>query len=195
VSDGKGGWWKPDPAAAKPDPKVAEAAKAAEAEIDKALDGAQWKDPGLRGEVKKLALAADKTPAQRAEAMLALAKQYDTQIANARTAQVAEWAKALPMDREVGGEKFKQSVADAQQVLQKHGDTELQKLLDESGVGNHPAVFRLLARIGKWARESTSEDSSATRTGPAGSRAMTDQQRTQHFYGSAKPKSLTNGAR
>lgn len=60
-----------------------------------------------------------------------------------------EWAKAWEADKEIGGAAFKENVELAKRVVERFGDTELRTALDQSGLGNHPALARLLVKIGK----------------------------------------------
>lgn len=60
-----------------------------------------------------------------------------------------EWADASRADKEFGGDKFDGSLAAAKQGLEKFATPELQKLLVDTSLGNHPEVLRLFTRIGK----------------------------------------------
>lgn len=66
----------------------------------------------------------------------------------------SEWANAATKDAEFGGEKLQENLSVAKKALEAFGTPELRQLLNESGLGNHPEVIRLLYRAGK----STSED-------------------------------------
>lgn len=66
----------------------------------------------------------------------------------ARNEKITEWETQLKADKEVGGDKFKESVATALKTLDTWGSPELQKQLDQAGVGNHPDLIRLLVRAG-----------------------------------------------
>jgi hypothetical protein len=62
----------------------------------------------------------------------------------------ATWKKAITEDKDFGGEKFKESLALAKAALaSEFADPELAEALEVTGAGNNPAVFRLLARLGK----------------------------------------------
>lgn len=66
----------------------------------------------------------------------------------------AGWKKAIKEDKDFGGEKFKENRAFAKAALaSEFADPELAEALEVTGAGNHPAVFRLLARIGKAASD------------------------------------------
>lgn len=84
-----------------------------------------------------------------------------------------QWATQAKADPELGAtpEAFAVSVEKAQQALAKYGP-ELKPLLDETGFGSHPAVIKMLARIGK----ASSEGSLVLGTGGQIKRATSDAQ-------------------
>ncbi len=61
----------------------------------------------------------------------------------------AQWAEAVQKDKEIGGENFKQSVALSSRVVERFATEEFKKTLDVTGLGQHPEVVRVFARIGK----------------------------------------------
>lgn len=73
------------------------------------------------------------------------------QLEAART----EWAESAKVDKEFGGDKLNENLGLAKKALDKFGSPELRTLLNESGLGNHPEVIRLMVRAGK----AISEDS------------------------------------
>jgi hypothetical protein len=75
--------------------------------------------------------------------------------AEAIEAARTEWAEAAKVDKEFGGEKLDENLGLAKKALDKFGSPELRTLLNESGLGNHPEVIRLMVRAGK----AISEDS------------------------------------
>ena len=66
---------------------------------------------------------------------------------------------AAKADKEIGGEKLAESASQAKQFVQKFGrgdkGAEVIKVLDETGMGNHPAIISLFAK----AFQAMSEDS------------------------------------
>lgn len=64
-----------------------------------------------------------------------------------------QWARDAQADKEIGGNNFQSSVTDAKTALDKFGTPEFKNLLNQSGVGNHPELIRLLSRVGKAMRE------------------------------------------
>jgi len=65
----------------------------------------------------------------------------------------ADWEKQSRDDKEIGGDKLEQSVADAKLALQKFGTPELVEVLETFGLGNHPEVIRSFARMGALMKE------------------------------------------
>lgn len=59
------------------------------------------------------------------------------------------WVAAVNADKEIGGEKLTENLAIAQKALNAFGSPELSKLLNESRMGNHPEVIRLMVKVGK----------------------------------------------
>lgn len=59
------------------------------------------------------------------------------------------WTDASTADKEFGGEKLAENLGVARKALDNFGSPELSKLLDDTGLGNHPEVIRLLYRAGK----------------------------------------------
>jgi hypothetical protein len=60
-----------------------------------------------------------------------------------------EWRDTSSADKEFGGEKLAENLGVARKALENLGTPELRKLLDDTGLGNHPEVIRLLFRAGK----------------------------------------------
>lgn len=71
--------------------------------------------------------------------------------------QVGQWRQQAQTDKEIGGESFKDSIRLAQTAVDQFGDADLKALLKSPSpenpnglaIGNHPAVLRMLRRIGE----------------------------------------------
>jgi hypothetical protein len=63
------------------------------------------------------------------------------------------WADASKTDKEFGGEKLQENLAVAQKALAAYSTPEFRKLLDNTGLGNHPEVIRAFVKIGKGMNE------------------------------------------
>lgn len=64
-----------------------------------------------------------------------------------------EWKDASINDKEFGGDKFDQTVANAKAALDSFGTPELTKLLNETGIGNNPEVIRFMNKVGALTQE------------------------------------------
>lgn len=67
--------------------------------------------------------------------------------------QKTDWRDQLMKDPEIGGNRFQTTVDAALKFIRTHGGNEEQQasfrtLMDTSGLGNHPAMVRLLANAG-----------------------------------------------
>lgn len=60
-----------------------------------------------------------------------------------------QWTEASTADKEFGGEKLKENLGIARKALEQFGSKELRTFLEESGLGSHPEVIRMLYRAGK----------------------------------------------
>lgn len=67
----------------------------------------------------------------------------------AHVEMVKGWVDAAQADTEIGGPNLAQNVAVAKKAMDKFGTPELSKLLDETGLGNHPEIVRAFYRAGK----------------------------------------------
>ena len=86
-----------------------------------------------------------------------LQSQLQTQLAEKLASQSSEWAEQTQKDPEIGGAKMKETTSTVRRVIQKYGDDDLKEVLNSTGVGNHPAMVRFVARLGALAREDTVE--------------------------------------
>ncbi|MDN0017974.1 peptidase [Providencia stuartii] len=60
--------------------------------------------------------------------------------------QTIEWAETIKADKELGSVE---SIGNAQKAVDQFGTPELKQYLNDSGLGNHPELFRIFSRIGK----------------------------------------------
>ena len=66
-----------------------------------------------------------------------------------------QWADQAKHDSEFGGDKLQESLSVAKKAMDTFGSGELNKLLEETGLGNHPEIIRAFVKAGK----AISEDS------------------------------------
>lgn len=78
-----------------------------------------------------------------------------------------EWLDSSSSDKEFGGDKLQENLGVARKALDNFGTPELRTMLDETGLGNHPEVIRLLYRAGKAISEEKFVGGSARGTGAA----------------------------
>lgn len=65
------------------------------------------------------------------------------------TEQHEGWKLAAQNDKEIGGKNFNKAIKDADQVLRRFGTQKFRDYLEESGLGDHPELIRVLSRLGK----------------------------------------------
>ena len=80
-----------------------------------------------------------------------MAQRQQAQIESIRS----EWVEASKTDAEFGGDKIAENLAVAKKALDQFGTPELRALLNESGLGNHPEIIRMMYRAGKSISEDT----------------------------------------
>lgn len=67
--------------------------------------------------------------------------------------QKTDWKDSFLKDPEIGGNRFQTTVDAARNFIRTHGGTpeqqaEFRSVMETSGLGNHPAIIRLLSRAG-----------------------------------------------
>lgn len=77
------------------------------------------------------------------------------QAQEALAAEVNQWAESTRSDKEIGGASLPDTLASARVALSKYGTEALTKELTRTGMGNHPELIRIFARIGKAMSEDT----------------------------------------
>ena len=60
-----------------------------------------------------------------------------------------QWTEQSVSDKEFGGDKLKENLAVAKKALDSFGSPQLRELLEQSGLGSHPEMIRLMYRAGK----------------------------------------------
>lgn len=79
----------------------------------------------------------------------------------AHVTTVKGWADASKADKEFGGDALEQNLGVARKAIDTFGTPELKKLLNDTGMGNHPEVIRAFFKAGKAISESTFAKSGA----------------------------------
>lgn len=94
--------------------------------------------------------------------------------------QQTRWLEETKADKEIGGDKFDQSIALAKLPIAKYASPGLRKMLDDSGLGNHPEVIKMFARIGKTMQPDTVVDA------PKNQAASIEKPAYEYLYGEDK---------
>jgi len=76
-------------------------------------------------------------------------KELIEQATASQKRQAAEWVHELRADPKVGGGKLDETVKKANIALNKFGGDEVVKVLQETGMSNHPAFVKMFAKIQK----------------------------------------------
>ena len=123
---------------------------APEAYEDFALPEGMEMDADVLGEFKNLAKELN-IPQAKAQQLIDFQTQLATKQAEQQQAAVAkqsqDWAASIKNDPEIVGENYDKSVASAIKVIQSFGDPALTELLNTTGLGNHPSLFKFCHRI------------------------------------------------
>lgn len=94
--------------------------------------------------------------------------------------QQTKWLDDSKADKEIGGANWDQSVALAKMPIAKFASPGLKKMLDDSGLGNHPEVIKMFARIGKTMQPDTEIDA------PKSPAAAIEKPAYEYLYGDEK---------
>jgi len=85
----------------------------------------------------------------QAQTAIGLYIKLQAKQAEAQAAQVAEWAKAVTTDKEIGGAKWAENRAVIARARDQFATPELVQLMEQTGLGSHPEVIKLFVRVGK----------------------------------------------
>lgn len=171
---------------AKPDDKPADQSKtgAPEEYADFTSEDDVSIDTELSGELKAVAKELNLTQKQAQRIADLGAKQVRGIVAK-QTEQLAavreEWATQARADQEFGGEKFDENLGFAKKAIDTYATPELKKLLNDTGLGNHPEMIRAFVRAGKAISPDRFEGGRA----PQGGAQRTAEDR---LYGNTKSK-------
>jgi hypothetical protein len=153
----------------KPDEEVEGKGKEGEEGKDKSVEGKDYEkftvpeglvlDEALLGEVapifKEAGLSqavAQKLVDKYAAHVQAQTSSMQEKQVKAWTDQLTEWKEETKKDHGAG---LKDAISYASRAIDKFGTPRLREVLDQTGLGNHPELVRILSRIGK----AISEDS------------------------------------
>lgn len=107
-------------------------------------------DEAFRSVMKESNLTQDQ--AQTVLAKLGPAVRQDQQ--QRIDSQIQAWVSECKVDPEIGGDRLRPSAAKAEMAFNSAASPELQKLVRESGIGNHPGFIKSW----KWVADRMSDD-------------------------------------
>lgn len=157
--------------------------KAPEAYELKAPEGFDKLDQALVDEFTPLARELDLTNDQANKLVETMMPKVAQQLAASQqaawSAQLETWVTDVKADKEVGGEALQGSLQAAQRAMTKFASPELKALLEYPsadnpkgmGLGNHPELVRVFARIGKAMADDSFINSSTNASGQSKSAA------------------------
>ncbi len=61
--------------------------------------------------------------------------------------QRTQWVKAVKEDPNIGGRRFEETSAQVRDLFGRYADDDVRTLMNETGLGDHPALVRLFAKI------------------------------------------------
>lgn len=108
--------------------------------------------------------------------------------------QKKEWFESFKKDPDMGGDKLETTVGMLRDAVENYGGTpeqisEFRQLMKETGVGNHPAVTRLLynmqQKINKYTTEADNGNGGSNRIVPGAKPAPSKIKDYQRFYSSS----------
>lgn len=118
-------------------------------------------------------------PQDGAQKMVDVAVQWQQEQMQAEETaweeQNEQWQKEVKSDPEVGGAKLESTLANAARARVRFGTEGLNKILDDSGLGNHIEMVRFFAKIGA----AISEDGALT---PASGEGEDNRSRAERMY-------------
>ena len=76
--------------------------------------------------------------------------------------EVKRWVSELKADPEIGGAKLNENLAYGANVIKKYGSDDVKRVLNETGLGSHPAIVKMLVKVGRAISEDTFVDGSTT---------------------------------
>lgn len=99
-------------------------------------------------------LGLNQEQASKLTSAYAQVKQQEAQQAQADfDKQLDHWASEIKNDKEIGGEAFDANAAIARKAVDEFGSPELKELLDTTGFGNNPHIFKFMLSVGKLLNE------------------------------------------
>lgn len=125
-------------------------------------------------------LGLNQEQASKLTSAYAQVKQQEAQQAQEDfNQQLDQWASEIKNDKDIGGEAFDANAAIARKAVDELGTPELKDLLDNTGFGNNPHIFKFMLGVGKLLKEDQPG---------SGERATESVSREQALYPDMVPK-------
>lgn len=118
----------------------------------KAPEGMSWDPAAVKvfGEVsREVGLSQDAAQKVLDKIAPVLAERQSQRIEELKQQTVASWADQARADKEIGGDKLTANLAIAKKAVERFGTPELSRLLNETGLGNHPELIRAFWKAGQ----------------------------------------------
>jgi hypothetical protein len=115
--------------------------------------GAFARDLGLSGE------GAQKLVERDSKMLEQFADHFAKGVTEEHNAMVAKWAQDMKVDKELGGEKYAETLFLADKSMRMFATPEFRAALKETGFGSHPELMRVFVNIGR----AIAEDSFTTK--------------------------------
>lgn len=105
--------------------------------------------PGVLAKFEGIAREMDMSQAQASKLLETVLPEIDAAQKANQVSAIASWAEAAKSDKEFGGDKLNENLAVAKKALDAFGSPELTKMLNDTGLGNHPEIIRAFFRAGQ----------------------------------------------
>lgn len=136
--------------------KAAEDAKKAETTPEGAPEKYEFKlpegatlDPSIQAKFEAVARDLNMPQASAQKILEAMGPQIAAAQNEAAVRVRNEWAASAKSDTEFGGDNLDANLAIAKKAVDTFGTPALKLFLDESGLGNHPEMIRMMFKAGK----------------------------------------------
>lgn len=106
-------------------------------------------DPAVLSKFEGIARSLNMTQEQATDLLTQLAPEVGNAQKAKQDQMVSQWVDAAKSDKEFGGDKLNENIAIAKKALDTFGSPELTKMLNDTGLGNHPEVIRAFFRAGQ----------------------------------------------
>ena len=116
--------------------------------VPKGYQADQGMIDGFKGVAKDLGLKGEQ--AQKvADWYFKATEQAAQQAQHKQEEQFVKWAEESKSDKEIGGKDFQANLNVALKAMRTYADKDAIDLINQTGLGNHKAMIRMFAKIGK----------------------------------------------